>query len=73
MYNGHRNYNEWNQALWIANDEGLYNIAKDFMRRNTKEQAAFLFLETMLGAGEEYTPDGVKWTKTGIRNGLVGL
>ena len=31
-YNGHKNWNYWNVALWIGNDEGLYNLAKDCIK-----------------------------------------
>ena len=30
-YNGYKNYNTWNVALWIANDYRLYNAAVMFM------------------------------------------
>lgn len=32
-YQGHKNRNHWNVALWINNDEGLYRLAQDCIRR----------------------------------------
>ena len=28
-YNGWKNYETWNVALWIQNNEGYYNIARE--------------------------------------------
>ena len=29
-YNGHPSYAHWNVALWVAGDERLYGVAKDY-------------------------------------------
>jgi len=34
-YNGWRNWETWNVALWLQNDEGWYRLACDHMRRYT--------------------------------------
>lgn len=69
-YNGHKNWNHWNVALWIANDEGLYWLAKNFLSRcTTKDLAARELLLCLHGK----TPDGAPYTFSSVRAALVGL
>ena len=66
-YNGHKNYNHWNVSLWINNDEGLYNLARDAVRRTrTREHAAIYMLEYL----PKGTPDGAPYSKTSIKAAL---
>lgn len=72
-YNGFKNYNQWNCALWLNNDEGLYNMAKDFCNQYNRDEAVQYMLEALNSCDITHTPDGVKWSKAGIRAGMVGL
>ena len=54
-YNGWANYETWNVALWIQNDEALYVISKDY---NTYSALMFTLQEVY---GLKETPDGVKF------------
>lgn len=58
-YNGWSNYQTWNVAMWINNDEGLYNTALEC--RNYDE-----FVATMRDLGSVETPDRVAWNDSGI-------
>ena len=60
-YNGYQNHETWNVALWIQNDERLYSIAIELIRRRGHLFGAYKFFIYALGIENEETPDGVKW------------
>ena len=63
-YNGWKNYETWNVALWISNDEVLYNLAKE-----CRDYAEFREqMEEINGdaAIAFRTPDGVAWNDSGL-------
>ena len=55
VYNGWTNYETWNVALWINNEEGLYELARDCGDYETFVNCLYEYY----GATE--TGDGVKW------------
>ncbi len=55
-YNGWANYETWNVALWIGNDEFLYGQARRYGWRGYDKLISIL--ETAVGME---TPDGVRW------------
>ena len=71
-YNGHRNYNAWNIALWISNDEGLYRFALECLKRGkgSADRAARIFMASFEG---DKTPDGVPYTLLNVKLALAGL
>ena len=58
--NGWKNYETWNASLWIQNDEGLYEIARDIMRRAPRYPYQE-FIACMESLGSQSTPDSVRW------------
>ena len=65
-YNGHKNWNHWNVSLWINNDEGLYNLAREYARRSDRERAVAQLLEDL----PTHTPDGAPYTASSVRAAL---
>ena len=56
-YNGWANYETWNVALWIGNDEFLYNVA-----RRCSDYKRFAQRVSTDDYGYEFkTPDGVSF------------
>jgi predicted RNA-binding protein with PUA-like domain len=58
-YNGWSNYETWNVALYIQNDESLYHFAKDC---NSYDEV----IAGLWECGSKETPDGVKWNSKKI-------
>jgi hypothetical protein len=73
-YNGYPNYNRWNVSLWINNDEGLYNMARDHCRAlKNKRAAARAIIDDLHSLGIEKTPDGAPYTVTAVLGALTGM
>ena len=65
-YNGWKNHETWNVALWIGNDEGLYNMAREYRHQAHPYQAFRESLEEVGGEIAYRTPDGVAWNDSGL-------
>ena len=84
-YNGYRNWSQWNVSLWINNDEGLYRMALEYIKRHRhyhsfsangykpRDIAAQRMQEALEIDGITHTPDGAKYSVTAIRNAMVGM
>lgn len=75
---GYPSYNAWNVALWISNDNGLYQLALDCLKEAKKQKkpkitAAIAFLNFLNECSITHTGDGVRYTKTNILHALRGL
>jgi hypothetical protein len=60
-YNGWSNYETWNVALWIQNDESLYDACRGMTDYNE-------VIELLYDCGSKETRDGVKWNDPKINH-----
>jgi hypothetical protein len=63
-YNGWANYETWNVALWIGNDESLYRMAKQCAKFPTPYRR---LCHKLIANGYDRTPDGVRWNSPKVR------
>ena len=54
-FQGWANWETWNVALWIGNDESLYAAAKDCKGSYSK------LIGILWDCGSRETPDGCRW------------
>ena len=63
-YNGWKNRQTWNVALWINNDEPLYRAAVGFMKDHKNAKKAYTDFIKYAGLEESKTPDGINFIST---------
>ena len=79
-YNGYPNYETWNAALWIQNDEFLYNTAKaivEFAEPDCDPMGNWrrfvrCMMEGQIGRYLGATGDGVRWDDPAINPCTMG-
>lgn len=69
MYNGWKNKQTWNVALWLNNDEGLNAAARGWAEQDRGYLEFALYLKEECGVHQ--TPDGVSYLDT--RLNMVAL
>ena len=63
-YNGWKNRQTWNVALWIQNDYGLYQSACEYVKRNQGKKALYAGFIRSNGMQHDRTPDNIAWMGT---------
>jgi hypothetical protein len=73
-YNGHKSWNYWNVSLWINNDEGLYNLAREARQEHrTLTEAVDYVLQSLWDNNITHTPDGARYTKAAVKAAIKDI
>lgn len=59
-YNGWKNRQTWNCALWLENTESIYKNAQEFMA-DYKGKRPYIDFMRDCGLDEQRTGDNIKW------------
>ena len=61
-YNGWANYQTWNVALWVQNDQFLYNTALACVKYKEENELPYdKFIRCMLNIEDYTTGDNIRW------------
>ena len=72
-YNGWKNYETWNLALWTQNDERFYKVAVDFVKKIKPSKLTWHGFIAFAGLKGK-TPDGISWNSSKLdRKELVEM
>ena len=63
-YNGWKNRQTWNVALYINNEEWLYRKAVAFMKERPNHYAPYASFIKSMGMQNDRTPDNIKYLST---------
>ena len=60
-YEGWKNYETWNVALWINNEEPMYRQAVQFMEEKPNRDNAYIGFILKNYMSHLVTPDAIEW------------
>lgn len=65
-YNGWKNRETWNVSLWINNDEYLYRLAVEYMKKNPKVVNPYRRFIYYAMLQNSVTGDNIRWLQPSL-------